>query len=231
MAEIEAVAKDRKNEQQGFKFRGIDDVYNELHARLAKHCVFTVPMIMGRYRETLEKKSIYQGQEKITRGTLVVTNFRFRFYADDGSYVDADADGEAIDWGGDKASNKAASIAHKYALLQVFCIPTEDEKDPDTNWNEVTAVMPMPRNPNGKASPLNNSAPVVAKPIPAPKNAFTGVSDEQRKLVYAVAKQAGLEGDVCKAEWQRITGKESSKEWTREDFEKVLSAMKAISVK
>ena len=32
---------------------------------------------------------------------------------------------------GDKASNKALSIAFKYACFQVFCIPTEEMKDPD----------------------------------------------------------------------------------------------------
>ena len=60
----------------------------------------------------------------------------FGFYAEDGSHVDAVVIGEAMDTG-DKASNKALSIGLKYAMLQVFCIPTEDEKDPD-------AVSPQP---------------------------------------------------------------------------------------
>lgn len=210
MADIEAIAKDRKNEQQGFKFRGIDDVYNEIHSKLAKHGVFTVPTIIGRTRETLEKKSIYQGQEKITRGSHVVNHFRFRFYAEDGSYIEADADGEAIDWGGDKASNKSASIAHKYALLQVFCIPTEDEKDPDGQWNEHTVASTLPR------------------PAPQRSTTFSGITDDQRKLAYALAKQAGLADDDVKSKWKEITGKDSSKEWTRADFDKVLETMKSM---
>ena len=60
----------------------------------------------------------------------------FGFYAEDGSHVDAVVIGEAMDTG-DKASNKALSIGLKYAMLQVFCIPTEDDKDPD-------AVSPQP---------------------------------------------------------------------------------------
>ena len=32
---------------------------------------------------------------------------------------------------GDKATNKAMSVAFKYACFQVFCIPTEDMTDPD----------------------------------------------------------------------------------------------------
>lgn len=210
MADIEAIAKDRKNEAQGFKFRGIDDVYNEIHAKLAKHEVFTVPTIIDRKREILEKKSIYQGQEKITRGVHVVNYFRFRFYASDGSYVEADADGEAIDWGGDKASNKSASIAHKYALLQVFCIPTEDDKDPDAQWHEQSAPVIVPQAPKKTAFP-------------------SGITDDQRKLAYALAKQAGLVDDAVKAKWKEITGKDSSKDWTREDFDTVIKAMKELN--
>ena len=38
--------------------------------------------------------------------------------------------GEGMD-SGDKATNKAMAIALKYACFQVFCIPTEEMKDPD----------------------------------------------------------------------------------------------------
>ena len=39
---------------------------------------------------------------------------------------------------GDKATNKAMAIAMKYALFQVFCIPTEEMKDPDAETPEPT---------------------------------------------------------------------------------------------
>ena len=38
---------------------------------------------------------------------------------------------------GDKATNKAMSIAFKYACFQVFCIPTEEMVDPDAECHEV----------------------------------------------------------------------------------------------
>ena len=38
---------------------------------------------------------------------------------------------------GDKATNKAMSIAFKYACFQVFCIPTEEMIDPDAECHEV----------------------------------------------------------------------------------------------
>lgn len=38
---------------------------------------------------------------------------------------------------GDKATNKAMAIAFKYACFQIFCIPTEEMKDPDAECHDV----------------------------------------------------------------------------------------------
>ena len=129
MADINAIGKDRRNQQQGFQFRGIDDVMNELHSSLAKCGVFVLPNVLEETRTT--GKTSRGGDMFYTR-----LKIDFGFYAEDGSHVDAVVIGEAMDTG-DKASNKALSIGLKYAMLQVFCIPTEDEKDPD-------AVSPQP---------------------------------------------------------------------------------------
>jgi hypothetical protein len=128
MKDIEAIGKDRKNDSQGFKFRGIDDIYNELHTKLAKHGVFTVPEVLENIREERPTKS---GGVM----TYSIMKIKFTFFAEDGSSVSAVMIGEGSDTG-DKASNKAQSIAHKYAFLQVFAIPTEDEKDPDQSSPE-----------------------------------------------------------------------------------------------
>ena len=55
----------------------------------------------------------------------------------------------------DKATNKAMASAHKYALLQTFCIPTEDigQDDPD-------AETPEPVRPKRDARPQVMSGPV-----------------------------------------------------------------------
>ena len=129
MADINAIGKYRRNQQQGFQFRGIDDVMNELHSSLAKCGVFVLPKVLEETRTT--GKTSRGGDMFYTR-----LKINFGFYAEDGSHVDAVVIGEAMDTG-DKASNKALSIGLKYAMLQVFCIPTEDDKDPD-------AVSPQP---------------------------------------------------------------------------------------
>ena len=52
MADISAIAKDKYNQQQGFKFRGIDDVMNALKPILTKNKIFTVPQVLEQTRES-----------------------------------------------------------------------------------------------------------------------------------------------------------------------------------
>jgi hypothetical protein len=136
MKKINAIGKDRKNQQQGFAYRGIDDVMNELHSALSECGVFVVPEVLEENRST--------GKSSNNRDLFYTRlKIRFTFYAADGSYISAVVIGEAMD-SGDKASNKALSVGLKYAMLQVFCIPTEDEKDPD-------AQSPQPQSGTMKA--------------------------------------------------------------------------------
>jgi hypothetical protein len=129
MADITSIAKDRTNVQQNFKFRGIDDVYNELHTILAKHRIFTLPEVLEDRTEERQTKS---GGNLIYR----VLKIKHHFCHEDGSSVSSTVIGEGMD-SGDKASNKAMAIGHKYSLFQAFLIPTEEEKDPDAQTHEV----------------------------------------------------------------------------------------------
>ena len=128
MAEIGAIGKDRKNLQQNYQFRGIDDIYNAVNSALAKHSVFCVPKVISNHREERQTKS---------GGTLIYTvlNVEYTFYAPDGSFVTATMIGEAMD-SGDKSCNKAMSAAQKYAFLQIFCIPTEEPKDTENETHD-----------------------------------------------------------------------------------------------
>ncbi len=126
MAEVDPIAKDRQGHQ--YKFRGIDDVYAALQAIMAKHCVFTVPKVLD---DRVEERQTKKGDTVIYR----VLRIRYRFYADDGSFVDATVIGEGMDQG-DKGANKAMSVAHKYCLLQAYCIPTVEPKDPENDEHE-----------------------------------------------------------------------------------------------
>ena len=123
MKEVPAIGKTKQNTKQNYNFRGIDDVMNKLQPIFAKYKLFVVPNVLEQTRE--ERKTS-------TGGTLLysICKIKYTFYAEDGSHVEATVIGEGMD-SGDKASNKAMAIAFKYALFQVFCIPTEEIKDPD----------------------------------------------------------------------------------------------------
>lgn len=128
MAEIGAIGKDSKNQQQDFMYRGVDAVTNALNPVLIKNHIFVVPEVMEQMREERQTKS---------GGNLLysILKVKYTFYADDGSNISAIVTGEGMD-SGDKASNKAMSVAFKYACFQVLCIPTEEMKDPDADAPE-----------------------------------------------------------------------------------------------
>lgn len=132
MNEIGVVGKTSKNTQQGFMYRGIDSVMNAINPALVKHKVFIVPEVL---EQTREERQSSRG------GTLLysICKMKYTFYADDGSNISAVVVGEGMD-SGDKATNKAMSIAFKYACFQVFCIPTEEMIDSDAEVHNVAHI-------------------------------------------------------------------------------------------
>ena len=142
MAEIGAVEKNDKNAQQGYKYRGIDAIYNALQPVLIKNHIFVVPEVL---EQTREERQTNRGNNLI----YSILKVKFTFYADDGSSVSAVVTGEGMD-SGDKASNKAMSVAFKYACFEVFCIPTEEMQDPDAETPEPS----KPGKPTGQAKKL-----------------------------------------------------------------------------
>ena len=133
MAECPAIAKNQRNDQQKFMYRGVDVVMNVFQPLLAKYKVFVVPEVLETIREDRLAKS---------GGNLIYTilKIRYTFYAEDGSHIEATVQGEGMD-SADKSGNKAMSVAFKYAMFQVFCIPTEEMKDPDAETPEESVPM------------------------------------------------------------------------------------------
>ena len=120
------IAKNRKNESQGFKFRGIDDVMNRMAQHLVEANLVIVPQVTSR-----------DVQERVnSRGNplfyvTVQVNFQV-FSTVDGSNLICSVPGEAMD-SGDKATNKALSIAYKYMAFQLFAIPIDEDPDATTH--------------------------------------------------------------------------------------------------
>ena len=192
MEEVPAIGKTKTNKTQGFKFRGIDDVMNALQPLLSKNKVFIVPEIL---EQTREERTTSKG------GNLIysICKIKYKFYAEDGSSIEAITIGEGMD-SGDKATNKAMAIAMKYALFQVFCIPTEEMKDPDSESPEESQKK--------EEEELEEL-----------------VTEAQAKTVYAIMKQKGL--DIEK-QLQSNYGISNTNELTKRQYASVLNAIKNL---
>lgn len=128
------ISKDRVNKVQGFNFRGIDQVYNALAPALVSHGLVILPRLTERIcTERINKNG--------TALFYVVVKAEFDFVStEDGSIHTVTTYGEAMD-SGDKATNKAMSIAYKYAAFQAFCIPTEETAiDADAEVHHVQSA-------------------------------------------------------------------------------------------
>lgn len=114
----EGIGKTRENRQQGYNFRGVDEVMNAFSPLLAREGIFIRPQFAER---EVSERATAKG------GTLFSVSVKgsFDFVAEDGSSVTVGPFyGEAMD-SGDKATNKAMAVAFKYAMFQTFCVPLE----------------------------------------------------------------------------------------------------------
>lgn len=133
----EGISKDRKNVQQGYSFRGIDDVYSAIAPKLAAHGLCILPRV-------ITKDVIERTNAKGTALFYTTLMVEFDFVSSlDGSKHTVCTVGEAMD-SGDKSANKAMSAAYKYAAFQAFCIPTEGDNDADANTHSVAPKAKQP---------------------------------------------------------------------------------------
>ena len=140
----DGIGKNRKNQQQGYSFRGIDDVYNALAPMLAEHGLCILPRMLSR---SVEERINKNG----TALFYVTVEAEFDLVAaEDGSKHTIRTYGEAMD-SGDKATNKAMSAAYKYACMQAFAIPTEGDNDADSTTHEVAAAKKKTHRPTDGA--------------------------------------------------------------------------------
>lgn len=211
----EGIGKTRKNDQQGYKFRGIDEVMNALAPLLVDAKLIVFPRMIARTADTRATKS---------GGAMysVAIEAEFDFVSsEDGSKHTARTFGEGMD-SGDKATNKAMSAAYKYAAFLTFCIPVEGSGDADAD-----ASTPEPtgysRDDDRRGSPPSLGAAPAAeatavdpkraalekpKPQPAPRGPSVRDSANVRTLVL-VALDACKTGDHM-LDWGAECGRNSS---------------------
>jgi len=157
MNDISAIGKNRKNAQQGYAFRGVDDVYNALQPALIKNGLVMKPVTLS---HNITEHTSRNG------GVLFrcIITMEYTIYSvEDGSFITCSTVGEAMD-SGDKATNKAMSAAFKYLCFNLFCIPTEEAKDSEIDTHEVAKKTTAPASYSPASAPAPSSG---MKPNPA----------------------------------------------------------------
>jgi hypothetical protein len=212
LKDVDAITKSRTNTQGAtFKYRGIDDIYNELHKAFADNKVFCTTTVLDRKQEERLSKS---------GGNLFYTvcTVEFKFYAEDGSFVTSTIMGEAMD-SGDKSTNKAMAIAHKYCLLQAFLIPTEDDKDADAQTHQVVhreapKTAYYPKKEETKPSGLPGIDPQHSPALNIMK-AFTdlniGVTQVENFVMKPMKDWDDKDIEVLRARWKDVVAKKGVK--------------------
>ena len=185
------IAKGRRNQQQGYNFRGIDEVYAALSPLLARFGLVIIPRVIA--REVVERQTAKGGA---LFNVTVHTEFDF-VSADDGSTHTAVTYGEAMD-SADKATNKAMSAAYKYAAFMTFAIPTEGDNDADATTHEVAASKPRQLMPGVDTIPKARAARIM-----------TGVA--AGAAAGAAEAMAQWEEPLLNAVWEMIDAKSQEK--------------------
>ena len=182
----QGITKANRNQQQGYNFRGIDDVFNALSPLLAEHGLCILPRVISR---TCDERINAKGTVLL----YVTVEVEFDFIsAEDGSKHTVKTFGEAMD-SGDKATNKAMSAAYKYAALQAFAIPTEGDNDADAHTHQVA---PQQKSQAQQHAPRPLDVQAACKAISEAKslsnaegfrdNALSRAkNDEQRNMINA----------------------------------------------
>ena len=232
---IGAIGKDKKNPQQGFMYRGIDQVYNALNPVMSELGIFLVPEVLEQKRE---ERTTLKG------GALIYTilTIKFTVFAPDGSSVSMVVVGEGMD-SGDKSTNKAMSVAMKYAMFQLFCIPTEEMKDPDAEVHEVTPRQKTRAAAQQKASakpepkpepqPTSKSDPKPApdlKQIPEKKPEAQPVTAFLKTAIRAIRETSGVSQKDISDAWNQLMNDgvvpfKSSSDFTQEEAETLVNAL------
>jgi len=149
----QGISKDRKNAQQGYSFRGIDNVLNALSGPLCEARLTILPRVTERSVTERETKN---------GGMLFYVTVKVEFdfvHTEDQSKHTVVTYGEAMD-SADKATNKAMSAAYKYMALLTFCIPTEASPETDADYSTHEVAGPG-RSENRTFERVDKTPPAV----------------------------------------------------------------------
>lgn len=187
MKDVPAIAKNQKNVDQGYAARSIDDIYDSLHALFSQHGLICLPRA-GTGPGEFEREWVTSKQG--TQMCHVWQVVHFDFYSADGSGpLTMSARSEGRD-ASDKASNKAGSGAHKYALIQAFQIPVTGDTDPDVHHEEAV-----------RETPPETAGQWLASAVQMFKE---WTEDDRREEVSRVMKELGVVNPMSMSDAKRV---------------------------
>lgn len=245
MAEGPSVSKSRRNTQQNYQFRGIDDLYSELQPLLAHHSLHIYP-------HAIQEDSIAE-RETAKGGVAYHVRQRIEFrvvHAQDGSWIPVVTTGEAIDHGGDKASNKAMSAALKYALIQTFLVTTGEDIDTENHSPQAgrqtrpgRQLRPPPGPPQAPPPDPEQPAEPPAEPADQDEVPIMGQRPDsklweqvgtgrrrtsaQQARMKILQKELGVEDTAWREKLFAAYGKSSSSDLTDEEAEHWIGKLEA----
>jgi hypothetical protein len=194
-AEVGAVPKSQQATGGArYSYRSADSVTSALVPALNKYGVFT----------TVEDFDVTHASE-LTASKKVLTTVtmkkRVRFYGPQGDYVESVVASENSDYS-DKATGGASTYAYRYALLQTFTLPT-DEDDPDAKYveREAPATASAPAAPDEDVSELKKKVENKAKAVEG------DIKGARYLQVLADSVESGhvLHGTTINSEWKSIS--------------------------
>lgn len=134
MADVRAVAKGDRNQQQGFSFRGVDAVVNAVGPKLREHHVIVLPTVLDVHHANFTTA-------KGSQMSSVTVQVQYTFVGPAGDSLSCSVAGAAFDIG-DKAVPKAMSVAYRTALLQALCLPTDDPDPDQSTYQDQPVTLP-----------------------------------------------------------------------------------------
>ncbi len=161
LASVPAIGKDEENEQQRFKFRGMETVAMKIHKAIKDHALSIV----------LEEVVEHVTEPVVVRGktwTRAKVRVRYRVGTDyDPTGFVGGSCGEGLD-GADKATGKALTFAYKSFLVQSLLIAAGHE-DGDADSPFGGEGIDTTGDIHTKPEPDNRRAPAPSRTAPPPR--------------------------------------------------------------
>lgn len=224
MRSVRSIAKGDFNEDQGFKFRGVDAVVDKVGAALREVGVHIRP------RRILEHTATEYTTRRGARMVNRVVRVEWEVTGPQGDSFLGESMGEAAD-AGDKSMSKAQSVAYRTYLLQALNIPT-GERDPDADAHERDTPAAgegyyWDQQQNQQVARQRPSQPQQSPSQDERRQAQAGEEnqaaqpdvEEARKAMWVTAKGLGWEWNALAARFKSDHDGRETKQATREELE------------